>query len=195
MADGMRRSPLESFEKAMRDASWPGARLEPVPFLAQVGLRVTDGGRAKAEATLGATLPGPNRVAASRFGDILWLGPDEWLIVGPDATEFDIETALRASVGTADGAVVGLSASRTGIVLAGPEATTVLSTCCALDLDPRIFHAGDCAQTLLAKAPVLIQGLEPFFGFRLLVRPSFVSYVVGWLVDGMAGVGRVSVSV
>ena len=62
----------------------------------------------------------------------------------------------------------------------------MLATCCSLDLHPRVFATGQCAQTLVQKAGVLIEhrGEDRYL---LLVRPSFAAYVAEWLLDGMLG--------
>ncbi len=62
-----------------------------------------------------------------------------------------------------------------------------LASCCPLDLHPRAFAVGACAQSLVAKAPVLLQLLDGAPRWRLLVRPSLAAYVVSWLADAIAG--------
>ena len=100
-------------------------------------------------------------------------------------------TALGEAVGDgtadAEGAVVDLSASRHALELAGPRTRDVLAAACALDLHPRAFPVGHATQTLLARAPLLLELADDAPTWRLLVRPSFVAYVVDWLTDAMAG--------
>ncbi len=187
-------SPLDALLPAIRDAAWADCRLTRSPELAQLVLRVAPEGRARVESALGGPLPAPNRVTTTPLGDLLWLGPDEWLVVGNRADESAIGSALTAAVGASDGAVTATSAARIPFELGGAAVRDVLATCCALDLDPRRFPPGHCAQTLLAKAPVLLQAIEPSPAVRLFVRPSFVSYVVLWLVDGMAGIRAITAS-
>ena len=67
-----------------------------------------------------------------------------------------------------------------------PAARDVLATCCSLDLHPRVFGPGQCVQTLIQKAGVLIEARGDD-DYLLLVRPSFAAYVAEWLLDGMAG--------
>src|SRR5207249_383930 len=112
-----------------------------------------------------------------------------WLVVGPDGSEATVEAALGEAIHPNDGAVVDVSASRTGLLLRGPNARDVLGTCCALDFEPPAFGAGRCAQTLVAKAPIIIQQRDDGPSFLILVRPSITAYVVGWLVEGMVGLG------
>jgi sarcosine oxidase subunit gamma len=116
---------------------------------------------------------------------VLWLGPDEWLVVAADGEERALTAILAEAIG-AEGSVVDASANRTGLELSGVQAREVLATCCALDLHPRGFGPGQCAQTLLQKAGILIEQRTDDT-YLLLVRPSFAAYVAEWLIDGMAG--------
>ena len=59
---------------------------------------------------------------------------------------------------------------------------------CSLDLHPSVFPPGRCAQTLLARAQVILYRPERA-RLRLLVRPSFADYLRAWL-DGRDGVGE-----
>jgi sarcosine oxidase subunit gamma len=52
----------------------------------------------------------------------------------------------------------------------------------AIDLDGRSFGAGRCAQTLLAKAQVIIERRDES-AFHLYARTSFASHVADWLLD------------
>jgi heterotetrameric sarcosine oxidase gamma subunit len=111
----------------------------------------------------------PNTVA----GDALWLGPDEWLVLG--GREEDYPDACAA---------VDVSANRVCLELSGPEAADVLARGCALDLHPSVFPPGRCAQTLLARAQVILYRTDERT-FRLLVRPSYADYLRAWLRDAM----------
>ena len=55
----------------------------------------------------------------------------------------------------------------------------MLARGCALDLHPSVFPPGSCAQTLLARAQVILYRTDEE-AFRLLVRPSFADYVRAW---------------
>jgi sarcosine oxidase subunit gamma len=194
MADGRARGTLEAYARRMQSAGAAGTRLAEQPFPAQVGLRVAPGSDAarRVEAALGVSLPvTPNTVARAGERTVLWLGPDEWLVVEPAEAEAETEPALREALG-GEGAVVDLSANRTVLILAGPDAREVLASCCPLDLHPSVFRPGSCAQTLLAKAQVIVEaGAVDADGtpreYALYVRPSFAAYVAEWLLDGIQG--------
>jgi sarcosine oxidase subunit gamma len=126
----------------------------------------------------GAPPPGfpvvPNTTAELEGRTVLWLGPDEWLVLG--GREDDYPAAAAA---------VDVSASRVALELAGEGAAELLATGCSLDLDPAAFAPGRCAQTLLARAEVILlrRGLDRFW---VLVRPSFAPYLRAWLRDALA---------
>ena len=105
--------------------------------------------------------------------DVLWLGPDEWLVVG--GREDDYPEAA---------AVVDVSANRVCFELTGDDVEEVLAQGCSLDLHPSVFAPGRCAQTLLAKAQVILHRTEPET-FRIFVRPSFAPYLRSWLEDAL----------
>lgn len=122
------------------------------------------------------TVRGEPPVAANATGPVdgglaVWLGPDEWLVLG--ATEADYAHA---------DAVVDVSASRVCFELAGADAAAVLARGCSLDLDALV--PGRCAQTLLARVDVLLLRPEETT-WRVLVRPSYAGYVRAWLEDAL----------
>ena len=70
---------------------------------------------------LGFPLPDvPNTTAGDGTRTALWLGPDEWLIVGPAGSERALEALLADALPRDVGSVVGLSANRTVLELRGP---------------------------------------------------------------------------
>jgi sarcosine oxidase subunit gamma len=158
------------------------------PF-SQVDLRARGGAVERAARCLSIpALPAANRFVATPLGDCFWLGPDEWLVIGPHSSRAASLERLERAVGSEDGAVVDVSSARVILELRGPGAREVLASCCAIDLHPRVFGSGQCAQTLVAKAPVLLGQMDDTPTYRLFVRPSLASYVVSWLADGMEGV-------
>ena len=154
----------------------------------QINVRARNGALRRMASFLSiSALPGANRFVETSAGDCFWLGPDEWLVVGETSSRASTLEALERAVGPEEGAAVDLSASRVILELRGPQVRNVLASCCALDLHPRVFGPGHCAQTLVAKAPVLLCQVDPAPTYRLFVRPSLASYVVSWLADGIEG--------
>ncbi|MFJ9562415.1 sarcosine oxidase subunit gamma [Streptomyces fuscichromogenes] len=165
-------------------------RLAELPFLAQVNVRL-DAKSPAADAVglvLGLQLPlEPDTVVHAGELTALWLGPDEWLVVGRPGTERDLESRIRTAAGDEPVAVTDVSAQRTTLLVSGPRARDLLAHGCALDLHPRAFGPGRCAQTTLARAQVtLVARDESRSGFWVLVRSSFAGYLVDWLLDAAA---------
>ncbi len=185
-----RVGPLDGLEADMAAVSREGAVLLRVLVPAvQVDLRGDPMDASFAGSVcgvLGFDLPAvPNRFVAAGGVTALWLGPDEWLLVGDTTANSDLEGRLRAALQGKDAAVTEVSAARAVIELTGPKAREVLAKGCALDLHPRAFGPGQCAQTLLAKAEILIQQTGEAPAYRIFVRPSFAAYLVAWLMDAM----------
>jgi sarcosine oxidase, subunit gamma len=192
----VRVSPLAEWTDAF--AALPRiVRLAEVPFCPQLNLRVrANGPSAQAlAAVLGGPLP-TQPATAKRYDtrDILWLGPDEWLVLSepepldvPDAGASPLEVALRAALAAQQmdaGTVTDVSAQRTVLSLSGPAAAEVLAHGTAIDLHPQVAPAGTCVQTLLARTGVtIIVRDDSATRFVLLVRASFADYLARWLVD------------
>lgn len=142
-------------------------------------LRVPPGSAAAARIAdaLGTPLPGPNTVATGTH-TVLWLGPDEWLVLGEGAREL-----LTSALGADFGSVVDVSANRTTFAVSAPWARDVLAKGVSIDLHPSVFASGRCAQTLLARAQVILQQVDEEPTYHVLVRGSFAPYLAAWLAD------------
>ena len=85
-------------------------------------------------------------------------------------------------------AVVDLSDSRACVRISGAKARATLQKGCPLDLHPQTFRSGQCAQTRLAKATVLIHltaedSMPEGPSFDVFTGRSFGEYVWFWLED------------
>ena len=133
----------------------------------------------------------PNTSAGNGETSALWLGPDEWWLVVPGAEPVagrELADKLRAALADGFAAVTEVGESRTCIRIAGPKARALLQKGCPLDLHPRAFGAGQCAQTILAKATVTIhlsadESVADGPVFEVYVLRSFAEYLWIWLED------------
>ena len=191
MADAyLRQSPLDHLGLPARAVADPGAAGVLAcerRFLTKLNLR----GDAAGPAFQGAVKPAlgfvppaqPNTVDGKRDRYALWLGPDEWLVVAPPGAETKLLKALRAALAEARGAVTDVSEGRTVLRVAGTRARDVLAKGCPVDLHPRAFGPGRCAQTRMAKALVIVHQLDEGPTFDLFVERSFSDYLWHWLED------------
>jgi sarcosine oxidase, subunit gamma len=138
--------------------------------------------------TLDVLLPGePNTTAARGDLTALWLGPDAWLLTCPPDEVAAHIGSLREAVSDVHAAITDVSDGRVALRLGGPNARDLLAKGCPLDLHPRAFASGRCAQSLLAKASVLIHLLDDDARrgptFDVYVARSFAHYLFAWLED------------
>jgi sarcosine oxidase subunit gamma len=162
-----------------------GAR--ELPFLTQLNVRLdaTSPAAIAVAAVLGGTLP-TVPCTASRFGEfeVLWLGPDEWLVLAPPGWETALAAGMGDAIGSCDGAVTDVSAERAALELTGAHVRELLARGCSIDLHPKVTPIGSCMQTLLARTGVVIVVHDVSASdFLVLVRTSFADYLASWLID------------
>ncbi|MGW1714048.1 sarcosine oxidase subunit gamma [Streptomyces sp. NPDC002156] len=187
----LRTSPLAHLEERMRAATVTGARgvaLTERPFTTMVNVRVTAGSEAadRIGKTLGTPLPQQcGETTASAPHTIVWLGPDEWLVLS-QAEETAVTAELRNALDGSPGSVVDVSANRTTLELSGPSARQLLEKGCPLDLHPRAFAPGQAVSTTVGPIAVLLWQTDDTPTYRLLPRASFADYLARWLIDAMS---------
>ncbi|WP_314175152.1 sarcosine oxidase subunit gamma [Streptomyces winkii] len=199
-APPVRRSPLQHRADELERAGRADVvALREVPFLTQFNIRIRYAAGQPVPPETALPLPSPlglprtpNTVHRAGGRSAVWLGPDEWLVVGPPGTATEAEgaiaTALReVAAATACAAYTDVSAHSTALRLSGRRSRDVLRKVCSIDVHPRVFGGGACAQTLLARAArvLLVADGEPDT-FLIFVRASFADYVADWLLDAMA---------
>lgn len=142
------------------------------------------------EAALGVVLPAaPNTVSQADEMAVLWLAPDEWLVVATGEVE-GLQGNLEDAVSGVFATVVDLSDNYVCIRIEGAQARRVLQKGWTLDLHPRAFGVGQCAQSMLAHAGAILRQTSDVPGYEVIVRPSFAKYTWDWLVDASAEYGH-----
>jgi sarcosine oxidase subunit gamma len=143
------------------------------PFLAAV------------EGVLDMGLPvDPNTIAEGGDVTACWMGPDEWLLVLRPGAQTRCVTDLREALGEHHASAVDTTGGYTLVNVSGPRRRELLAKGCTLDLHPGSFFPGQCAQTNLGKAGVLlIPRGDPSDAqsFDVIVRRSFADYLGLWL--------------
>lgn len=167
-ADAVRRTALAPHADALASV---GAR--EVALEAQVSVRVDEG----TAAALGLPTE-PNTWVALGEREALWLGPDEWLVTADVDPAAEVARDVDARLARTSRSVLDVSANRVVIELVADDRLDLLSAGCGLDLHPRSWRAGMCAQTLLANVAVLLQ--ERDGATRIFLRPSFAGHLASW---------------
>ena len=127
----------------------------------------------------------PNTTARTDAITAFWLGPRSWLLVA-ESTGSPLVNFIekRNALNSEGGALFDLSASRVAYRLAGDRATDVLATGCPLDLHPRAFRNGDCAQSVFGRVNALLYKPGDAPTFVIVVARSFARDV--WQALGLS---------
>ena len=159
----------------MKVAKLPGQRC------AVLRLRAADADLlARANGALGALLP----LDANRAnGDLLWLAPGEWLLV--DCSE-EVLKRLGDALDRATFHIADITHGRMALSLTGAPARALLARGCSLDLHPRAFPHGSCAQSVFAQIPAIIHFRSDTPEYRLYLDSSFEAYAMAWLCRAAA---------
>lgn len=187
---------LNLLARAVTDPGAAGITLVERALRRQVALRGESGDPAfvqAARSVLGFDLPvAPNTTTSSGARTALWLGPSEWLLVGADEDDGEV-SRLRAGLSAVRHAVVDVSDSRTIIGVAGLRARDALAKAISLDLHPRSFAPGRCAQSTLAHTSMLLHQLseDPTRGptYDIFVHRSVAEYAWRWLEQSASEFG------
>lgn len=190
-----RHTPLEHRTRELAEScvgGRRGVRLVEEPFLTQIDLRMPEAfDTSRVQCALGMSVPlQSDRVCGDEHNAVLWLGPDEWLVVAPDGRAETLIDDLHAVLSDTFASTVDVSANRTTVRLAGRVAREVLDKVCSLDLHPRVFGPGRCAQTLIGRTQAVLWQVDAEPSYRIMVRCSFANHLADVLLDAMAEFGE-----
>ena len=149
--------------------------------------RFTLRGRAPVMAAAGGAL-GLNisaaacRSAANSERAVLWMGPDEQLILAAAEGGESLGANLREALGALPHSLVDMSHRQLALEVSGPTAQTLLNAGCPLDLHISAFPVGMCTRTVLGKADIVLWRTGPD-SFHVEVWRSFADYVARFLTE------------
>jgi sarcosine oxidase subunit gamma len=159
--------------------------LSDMPCATQYSFRGAPATAERAGALFGVSFPtnacraeiAPNRAA-------LWLGPDEWLLLGDTMDARAFEAAMQDQPVS----LVDVSHRTVFFKLSGPLAARTLNGGCPLDLDMAAFPVGMCTRSVLEKAEIILwrTGAQEF---QIGVWRSFAAYVRGLIEEAGRSLG------
>jgi heterotetrameric sarcosine oxidase gamma subunit len=114
----------------------------------------------------GMALPEACRSVVEENAGLLWLGPDEYLLLAWG----EAVPTLNAT------SVVDVSHRNTGLLVSGPRAAWAINAFCALDLHPAAFPVGMCARTVFGKSEIVLWRTAAET-FQIEVARSYAPYV------------------
>jgi sarcosine oxidase, subunit gamma len=169
--------------------SEPLVSIQPLQAEARWSLRMSEHDVAKVKAVAGFQLDQPvNRFHKHDGRTATRLGPDEWLLLGPEADAEMIASELANALKGQHHALVDISHRNVALTVNGPAAAAVLNAGCPLDLHPEHFPPGMATRTLLGKCEVLLfrvdQGGDAAIpSYRIECWRSFATYVSAFLAE------------
>jgi sarcosine oxidase subunit gamma len=156
-------------------------------FLGHVNLRGSSENAdfmAAVKRVLGVGLPiQANTFLAAAGNTILWLGPNEWLVVTAADMAAELIEKLETALADTFSAVNDISGANTVLEISGRKAQALLLKGCPLDLHHSVFSTGQCAQTVMAKTSMTLWQVDDEPVYKLVVRRSFADYLGLWLAD------------
>jgi sarcosine oxidase subunit gamma len=179
---------LETVKAARRvsplaDASGP-ASICPLPGAARFSLRLREDDAAAVASVAGFRVNQRlNSFVAQGARLSLRLGPDEWLLIGPEAESEAIAAEITAALRDRFHSLVDVGHRNVAIAVTGPHAADILNAGCPLDLFDASFPTGTATRTILGKAEIVLARIDDAPTFRVECSRSFATYVHGFLVE------------
>jgi sarcosine oxidase subunit gamma len=168
---------------ALVDATTPGA-IRPLPGAARFALRLREEESAAIGEAAGFRLDQRLNSFATRGERLsLRLGPDEWLLIGPEVDSEAIAAEIVAALGDHFHALVDIGHRNVAIEVKGPHAADIINAGCPLDLFDASFPTGSGTRTLLGKAEIVLARIDDAPTYRVECWRSFATYVHGFLAE------------
>ena len=163
-------------------------KIQELSFVKKINLRLDPNDKgcvSSSSKILGTMLPTKaNTYSTNAINEkIMWLGPDEWLIVSDDVDAF---LKLKNEIGDLEASVTDVSENRTIIRIRGRDVYVLLSKFLVLDLEKNLPTNLSCAQTLFVKVPVLLvrNHYDGTPEIDIFTNRSHANYIYNLIVDG-----------
>ena len=165
-------------------------KFQELPYVNKINLRIdpkNNNYMSSCRKILGVELPiKPNSYVKNEKLKIIWLGPDEWMIISNQENELFIK--LKNELGDLETSVTDVSENRTIIRLSGEKIFTLLSKFLFLDLEKNLKTQLSCAQTLFVKVPILLirnEDINQIPVVDIFINRSHANYIYNLLEDGV----------
>ena len=163
-------------------------KIQELSFVKKINLRLDPNDKgcvSSSSKILGTMLPTKaNTYSTNAINEkIMWLGPDEWLIVSDDDDAF---LKLKNEIGDLEASLTDVSENRTIIRIRGRDVYVLLSKFLVLDLEKNLPTNLSCAQTLFVKVPVLLvrNHYDGTPEIDIFTNRSHANYIYNLIVDG-----------
>ena len=183
---------IELKEDAIKEYS--GITFRELPFVTKINIRGNPNDKnfmSANEKIINSILPTKvNTYTNNGKIKILWLGPNEWLIVDENENfNSKLISQLDNINNQEEPSVTDVSENRTIIRIAGKNINTLLGKFIVLDLDKNLENESSVVQTLFVKVPIILirnhgNSNNQIPEIDLYTNRSHANYVYNLLVDG-----------
>lgn len=163
-------------------------KIKELPFVKKINLRLDPNNKdciSSYSEILSTMLPTKaNTYSINAINEkVIWLGPDEWLIVSDDDNAF---LKLLNKIKNLEENVTDVSENRTIIRIRGKYIYVLLSKFLVLDLEKNLSTNSSCAQTLFVKVPVLLvrNHHDGTPEIDIFANRSHANYIYNLIADG-----------
>ena len=161
----------------------PGLVFCELAHLGKLNMRATKSASRIVKSITGCAFPpAANKFTTAGERHVVWLGPDEFMIICEAGKDEELINATHASFESQHVAITNITDALAAFHLKGDAVRQVLAKGCAIDLHHSSFTSSDAAQTLLSHAAVTIMALANN-EFIVICRTSFASYLHDWFCD------------
>ena len=139
----------------------------------------------KIKMATGLTLPKVRKFTHDQDKRLLWMSPDEWLLICPYSDVADYCTALEDELGSQHSAITDVSDARVVLQIRGDGAREVLMKGSPIVLHTDQFKPGDVRRTQfneISAAHIMIADKPP--EFHLIAFRSYAQHIHDYLVAG-----------
>lgn len=127
------------------------------------------------------TLPCTSDISGTGAVSVLWLGPDEWMIVCEAGAEQKLQRELDAQLSGQHSQLSNVTDYYACIDITGHQTREILMNLTTLDMHKRSFSAGYVKGSIFGHANAFVWQLHTDTGaaetFRLIVRSSMADYL------------------
>ncbi|MDJ1009487.1 MAG: sarcosine oxidase subunit gamma family protein [Paracoccaceae bacterium] len=136
----------------------------------------------------GVDLPGPNSANGAGENGILWMAPDEILLMGPRTDQATAAARLEKALAGTHHLLADVSDARSVFLVEGEGSALreALARLTPADLHPEAFPVGAFRRTRLAQVPAALW-MRDGSAVEVLVFRSVAAYVFGLLGHAAAG--------
>lgn len=166
---------LEAARAPLNEAMFDGTVLvREEPPQGMITVRGDLASAAMAQA-LGA-VPGVNKVVSAQGTEVLWMSPDEAMVLCPYAEVGAQVARIEAALGGTHHLVADVSDARAGFTLTGEGVRDVLAKLTPADVAPAVFTPGDLRRTRLAQVAAAFW-MDETRAVRIICFRSVAQYV------------------